>query len=52
MRVMATDADDANTDNAQLKYSITQQDSPEMFSINQDTGEIRTVQVGLDREVT
>ncbi|KAG8563049.1 hypothetical protein GDO81_015908 [Engystomops pustulosus] len=51
MRVIATDADDANTDNAQLKYSIIQQDSPGMFSINQDTGEIRTVQVGLDREV-
>ncbi|KAG9475056.1 hypothetical protein GDO78_003487 [Eleutherodactylus coqui] len=51
MRVIATDADDANTDNGQLKYSIIQQDSPEMFSINQDTGEIRTVQVGLDREV-
>ncbi|XP_040266775.1 cadherin-15 [Bufo bufo] len=50
MRVIATDADDANTDNAHLKYSIIQQDSPEMFSIHQDTGEIRTVQVGLDRE--
>ncbi|XP_068116135.1 cadherin-15 isoform X2 [Hyperolius riggenbachi] len=50
MRVMATDADDPNTDNAQLKYSIVQQESPELFSINQDTGEIRTVQVGLDRE--
>ncbi|KAM4018572.1 cadherin-15 isoform 1-T1 [Anomaloglossus baeobatrachus] len=50
MRVIATDADDANTDNAQLKYSILHQDSPEMFSIHQDTGEIRTVQVGLDRE--
>ncbi|XP_069822154.1 cadherin-15 isoform X2 [Dendropsophus ebraccatus] len=51
MKVIATDADDANTDNAQLKYSIIQQDSREMFSINQDTGEIRTVQVGIDREV-
>ncbi|XP_077307179.1 cadherin-15 [Lithobates pipiens] len=50
MRVIATDADDVTTDNAQLKYSIVQQESPEMFSINQDTGEIRTVQVGLDRE--
>ncbi|XP_075045150.1 cadherin-15 isoform X2 [Mixophyes fleayi] len=51
MRVLATDADDTNTDNALLKYSIIQQDGPEIFSINQDTGEIRTVQVGLDREV-
>ncbi|KAG8437582.1 hypothetical protein GDO86_008334 [Hymenochirus boettgeri] len=51
MRVEATDADDPNTDNAELKYSILQQDTPEMFSINPKTGEIRTVQVGLDREV-
>ncbi|XP_073439592.1 cadherin-15 isoform X1 [Dendrobates tinctorius] len=51
MRVIASDADDANTDNAQLKYAIVHQDSPEMFSIHQDTGEIRTVQVGLDREL-
>ncbi|XP_040185548.1 cadherin-15 [Rana temporaria] len=50
MRVIATDADDVTTDNAHLKYSIVQQESPEMFSINQDSGEIRTVQVGLDRE--
>ncbi|XP_063801604.1 cadherin-15 [Pseudophryne corroboree] len=51
MKVIATDADDTNTDNAQLKYSIIEQERPEIFSINQDTGEIRTVQVGLDREV-
>ncbi|CAN2389463.1 Cadherins are calcium-dependent cell adhesion proteins [Pristimantis euphronides] len=51
MRVIATDADDVNTDNALLKYSIIQQENPEMFSINQDNGEIRTVQVGLDREM-
>ncbi|XP_053305167.1 cadherin-15 isoform X2 [Spea bombifrons] len=51
MTVEATDADDPETDNAVLRYSIIQQDAPEMFSINQETGEIRTVQVGLDREV-
>ncbi|KAM4721647.1 cadherin-15 [Rhinophrynus dorsalis] len=51
MTVEATDADDPSTDNADLKYSIIQQDTPEKFSINQETGEIRTVQVGLDREV-
>eukprot|EP00079_Xenopus_tropicalis_P009548 XP_002933722.2 PREDICTED: cadherin-15 [Xenopus tropicalis] len=51
LKVEATDADDPRTDNAELKYSIIQQDTPEMFSINQNTGEIRTVQVGLDREV-
>uniref|UniRef100_A0A8C5MXW5 Cadherin-15 n=1 Tax=Leptobrachium leishanense TaxID=445787 RepID=A0A8C5MXW5_9ANUR len=51
MTIKATDEDDPETDNAELRYSITKQDAPEMFSINQETGEIRTVQVGLDREV-
>ncbi|OCT82341.1 cadherin-15 [Xenopus laevis] len=51
LKVEATDADDPRTDNAELRYSIIQQETPEMFSINQNTGEIRTVQVGLDREV-
>ncbi|XP_041446098.1 cadherin-15 isoform X2 [Xenopus laevis] len=51
LKVEATDADDPRTDNAELRYSIIQQEAPEMFSINQNTGEIRTVQVGLDREV-
>ncbi|XP_062032976.1 cadherin-15 [Lepus europaeus] len=47
----ATDADDPETDNAALRYSILQQGAPEVFSIDEHTGEIRTVQVGLDREV-
>uniref|UniRef100_A0A8D2DMA3 Cadherin-15 n=1 Tax=Sciurus vulgaris TaxID=55149 RepID=A0A8D2DMA3_SCIVU len=50
-RAEATDADDPDTDNAALRYSILQQGGPELFSIDQHTGEIRTVQVGLDREV-
>ncbi|KAM9191586.1 cadherin-15 [Dugong dugon] len=51
MRAEATDADDPDTDNAALRYSILAQGSPEFFSIDERTGEIRTVQVGLDREV-
>ncbi|XP_069491738.1 cadherin-15 [Ambystoma mexicanum] len=47
----ATDADDPQTDNGALRYSIIEQDSPQMFSIDKDTGVIRTVQVGLDREI-
>uniref|UniRef100_A0A8C8ZEB6 Cadherin-15 n=1 Tax=Prolemur simus TaxID=1328070 RepID=A0A8C8ZEB6_PROSS len=50
-RAEATDADDPETDNAALRYSILQQGGPEFFSIDELTGEIRTVQVGLDREV-
>ncbi|XP_008561598.1 PREDICTED: cadherin-15 [Galeopterus variegatus] len=50
-RAEATDADDPETDNAALRYSILEQGSPELFSIDEHTGEIRTVQVGLDREV-
>ncbi|EAW66742.1 cadherin 15, M-cadherin (myotubule), isoform CRA_b [Homo sapiens] len=50
-RAEATDADDPETDNAALRFSILQQGSPELFSIDELTGEIRTVQVGLDREV-
>uniref|UniRef100_A0A4X2M1H7 Cadherin-15 n=1 Tax=Vombatus ursinus TaxID=29139 RepID=A0A4X2M1H7_VOMUR len=47
----ATDADDPDTDNAALRYSILDQGETEHFSIDELTGEIRTVQVGLDREV-
>ncbi|XP_036131364.1 cadherin-15 [Molossus molossus] len=50
-RAEATDADDPETDNAALRYSILEQGSPQLFSIDELTGEIRTVQVGLDREV-
>nr|XP_005892500.1 PREDICTED: cadherin-15 [Bos mutus] len=50
-RAEATDADDPETDNAALRYSILEQGGPQLFSIDPLTGEIRTVQVGLDREV-
>ncbi|CAK7317146.1 CDH15 [Vulpes lagopus] len=50
-RAEATDADDPETDNAALRYSILEQGSPQLFSIDEHTGDIRTVQVGLDREV-
>ncbi|XP_015351435.1 cadherin-15 [Marmota marmota marmota] len=50
-RAEATDADDPDTDNAALRYSILEQGSPGLFSIDEHTGAIRTVQVGLDREV-
>ncbi|XP_059985955.1 cadherin-15 isoform X1 [Lagenorhynchus albirostris] len=49
-RAEATDADDPETDNAALRYSILEQGGPQLFSIDPHTGEIRTVQVGLDRE--
>ncbi|XP_045845361.1 cadherin-15 isoform X2 [Meles meles] len=50
-RAEATDADDPETDNAALRYSILEQGGPQVFSIDEHTGDIRTVQVGLDREV-
>ncbi|XP_029464468.1 cadherin-15 isoform X2 [Rhinatrema bivittatum] len=50
MKVEATDADEPGTDNAALRYSILVQGTPQLFSIDGDTGEIRMVEVGLDRE--
>ncbi|NXF10922.1 CAD15 protein, partial [Smithornis capensis] len=50
MTVDATDADDPDTDNAALRYSILDQGAAAMFSINATTGEICTAQLGLDRE--
>ncbi|KAI5276843.1 Cadherin-15 [Manis pentadactyla] len=50
-RAEATDADEPETDNSALRYSILEQGHPQLFSIDEHTGEIRTVQVGLDREV-
>ncbi|XP_007937360.1 cadherin-15 [Orycteropus afer afer] len=51
MKAEATDADDPDTDNAALRYSILAQGGPGFFSIDERSGEVRTVQVGLDREV-
>uniref|UniRef100_A0A3B4D527 Cadherin-1 n=1 Tax=Pygocentrus nattereri TaxID=42514 RepID=A0A3B4D527_PYGNA len=54
MTVTATDADDPNTDNADIRYSIVSQNPQEpnaaMFTINPVTGVIRVNAVGLDRE--
>ncbi|XP_067905955.1 cadherin-15 [Heterodontus francisci] len=49
MQVTASDADDPQTDNAALGYSIVG-DGRGIFRIDPMTGEIRTVGVGLDRE--
>ncbi|XP_036400202.1 cadherin-15 [Megalops cyprinoides] len=58
MNVSATDADDPETENAMLSYSIIGQESfppfsinKTMFGINNETGVIYTRDVGLDREV-
>ncbi|XP_046897810.1 cadherin-15 [Hypomesus transpacificus] len=58
MSVSATDADDPDTDNAVLRYSIIGQESipanvitKTMFGINNETGAIYTRDVGLDRVV-
>ncbi|XP_057196729.1 B-cadherin-like [Triplophysa rosa] len=54
MTVTATDADDPNTDNGDVRYKIISQDpplpSPDMFDINTITGGIRVIGTGLDRE--
>ncbi|NXU53335.1 CAD15 protein, partial [Turnix velox] len=50
MTADATDADDPDTDNAVLRFSILEQGGTSMFSINATTGEICTAQPGLDRE--
>ncbi|MGH0125315.1 UNVERIFIED_CONTAM: hypothetical protein FKN15_022904 [Acipenser sinensis] len=57
MQVEATDADDIETDNAALAYSIIGQESippfrinKTMFGIDEVTGIISTRDVGLDRE--
>ncbi|NXG77556.1 CAD15 protein, partial [Baryphthengus martii] len=50
MTVDATDADDPDTDNAVLRYSLLEQGAATMFTINATTGEICTARPGLDRE--
>lgn len=55
IQVVATDADDPNTDNADIRYRIVSQTptlpSDNMFTINQNTGAIKVNIAGLDREV-
>ncbi|KAI4899252.1 hypothetical protein NFI96_012202, partial [Prochilodus magdalenae] len=54
MTVTATDADDPETDSADVRYTITSQTpqtpNPYMFIINPVTGAIRVNSEGLDRE--
>nr|XP_055072486.1 B-cadherin-like [Misgurnus anguillicaudatus] len=54
MTVTATDADDPNTDNAEVRYKIISQDppspNPNMFDINPVTGGICVIGSGLDRK--
>ncbi|CAM4532683.1 unnamed protein product [Leuciscus chuanchicus] len=54
MTVTATDADDPETDNGVISYSIVKQDpelpKPNLFTINSVTGGIRVNALGLDRE--
>ncbi|ROL48295.1 B-cadherin [Anabarilius grahami] len=54
MTVTATDADDPETDNAVIRYSIVKQEpespNPNMFEINSVTGGIRVNSLGLDKE--
>lgn len=56
MTVTAIDDDDPNTQNGMLRYRILSQapstPSPNMFTINNETGDIITVAAGLDREVS
>ncbi|GAA6080764.1 protocadherin Fat 4-like, partial [Tachysurus ichikawai] len=52
MTISATDADDPNTENSDIRYSIISQDPPDpkpnMFAINPITGVIRVNAEGLD----
>uniref|UniRef100_A0A3B3VM65 Cadherin-1 n=1 Tax=Poecilia latipinna TaxID=48699 RepID=A0A3B3VM65_9TELE len=53
-KVVATDADQPDTDNSDIRYRIMsqkpEQPSPNMFTINPTTGVIRVNEAGLDRE--
>ncbi|XP_055001731.1 cadherin-1 [Sorex araneus] len=54
MEISATDADDPDTYNAAIAYSILSQDpplpQPKMFSVDKVSGTIRVTTPGLDRE--
>ncbi|XP_028595828.2 cadherin-15 [Podarcis muralis] len=51
MTVEATDADDPETDNAALRYSILGPEMGDVFTIDELSGEIQTARAGFDREV-
>uniref|UniRef100_UPI00358EE7AE cadherin-15 n=1 Tax=Myxine glutinosa TaxID=7769 RepID=UPI00358EE7AE len=54
MRLTASDADDPNTFNGALRYRLIDQTpgwtQTDMFTIDEQTGDIRTLAAGLDRE--
>ncbi|XP_062845320.1 cadherin-1-like [Trichomycterus rosablanca] len=54
LTVTATDADDPNSDNGEIRYTIISQDpalpKPNMFDINPNTGAIKVNAEGLDRK--
>lgn len=53
MKVIATDADDIETPNAQISYRIDEKSTgAELFEINSKTGEIRVKKSSIDREVS
>ncbi|XP_038155338.1 cadherin-1-like [Cyprinodon tularosa] len=55
IQVLATDADEPNNDNSDIRYRIMEQvpaePSPNMFTINSVTGAIRVNVAALDREM-
>lgn len=53
MKIIATDADDERTKNAQLSYSIVEQaNTAGLFWMNSHTGELMVQSTSLDREVS
>lgn len=52
MKIIATDADDERTQNAQLSYSIVEQANTAGFWMNSHTGELMVQSTSLDREVS
>lgn len=53
IQVVASDADETNTDNSDIRYRILSQDpqDPFVFAINPTTGVITVNTDGLNREV-
>lgn len=53
MKVIATDDDDSNTENAKIFYKIDERSNRDgMFTINSQTGEVMIAKTSLDREVS
>ncbi|XP_007542328.1 cadherin-5 [Poecilia formosa] len=50
VQVKATDADDPNTDNGQVRYSLLNGRTSDLFEINYETGVITSKVSSLDRE--